>query len=44
MKVRVVILRRTLTPAPSASSGQALSHVVLIVTHNPYGWRLGGWS
>src|SRR5882724_1809984 len=28
MKVRVVILRRTLTPAPSASSGQALSHVV----------------
>ena len=36
MKVRVVILRRTLTPA--------LSHVVLIVTHNPYGWRLGGWS
>jgi hypothetical protein len=33
MKVRVVIPRGALTPT--------LSHVVLIVTHNPYGWRLG---
>ena len=33
MKVRVVILRRTLTPA--------LSHVVFFFTHNPPRWEMG---